>query len=153
MSDKEIIDALEHCMKAACKNCPMFIKDNQSYKGIQIFDVVVLINRLKAEIEGLKKIQQTQADRLIEERGQKYEQIEVISKLKKQLETTKFEVERNRRIIQDHETIIEMLEKEFKTTKSETIREFAERAKEVICSYVNAEGDIDQIVEEMIGEM
>ena len=55
MSDKEIIDALEHCMKAECKNCPMFIKDNQSCKGIQIFDVVVLINRLKAEIARLER--------------------------------------------------------------------------------------------------
>lgn len=152
MTDEEIINTLEYCItNDGCYNCP---HPCNACNDKEITECAYdLIKRQQAEIERLKKIQQTQADRLIEERGQKYEQIEVISKLKKQLETAKFEVERNRRIIQDHETIIEMLEKELKTTKSETIREFAERAKEAICSYVNAEDDIDQIVEEMIGEM
>ena len=31
-------------------------------------------------------------------------------------------------------------------------KEIAERLKEVMCSYVNAEDDIDQVVEEMVGE-
>ena len=53
MNDSEIIKGLECCMKAECQNCPMYIKENQSCMGIQIFDVVVLINRQKAEIERL----------------------------------------------------------------------------------------------------
>lgn len=151
MNDSEVVSALYHCNGGDCEECKALGKCHADWTFLK--EAYRLIKRQQAEIEGLKKIQQTQADRLIDERGQKYEQIEVISKLKKQLETTKFEVERNRRIIQDHETIIEMLEKEFKTTKSETIREFAERLKKIYPVHDGLSIIIDQIVEEMIGEM
>lgn len=54
MTDEEIIKALECCMKIDCQNCPAYVTNNQSCKGIQIFDVVTLINRQKAEIDKLK---------------------------------------------------------------------------------------------------
>ena len=35
----------------------------------------------------------------------------------------------------------------------DAVKEFVKRLKEVICSYVNAEDDINQVVEEMVGEV
>ena len=35
----------------------------------------------------------------------------------------------------------------------DAVKEFAKRLKEVMCSYINAEDDIDQVVEEMVGEV
>lgn len=54
MSEDELVKTLECCMKAKCDDCPAYIKEIQSCKEIPIFDIAVLINRLKAKIKELE---------------------------------------------------------------------------------------------------
>lgn len=132
MSDSEIIKALECCMKAECQNCPMYIKENQSCKGIQIFDVVVLINRQKAEIDRLNI--DLKAMRGVANSWK----VEVQRICKKEFDNIEIDIE---------------------TAKSEAVREFAEslkRKSELVAPSVwaipyraVAVTDIDKLVEGM----
>ena len=131
MNDAEIIKALECCTKSGCsdnetKDCPL-----KTYKDCSTrlaINALGLINHQKEEIERLQKIQQRQANLIIEERGRRDDLASTISAL----------------------TI------HSKTAKSEVIREFAEKLKEkfeiadVVVTIDNK--DIDNLVEEMTGE-
>lgn len=83
-----------------------------------------LINRQKAEIERLKSVQLVQANRIAELRGTKFEQINVIQNLKQQLITS----------------------------KSEAVKEFAERLKSLGRFTSSDRYYIDKIKKEMAGE-
>ena len=89
-----------------------------------------LIKRQQAEIEGLRSVQLVQANRIAELRSTKFEQINVIQNLKQQLITS----------------------------KSEAVKEFAERLKKVWFDNgyespdVDFEDFVDNLVKEMAGE-
>ena len=89
-----------------------------------------LIKRQQAEIEGLRSVQLVQANRIAELRSTKFEQINVIQNLKQQLITS----------------------------KSEAVKEFAERLKKVWFDNgyespdVDFEDFIDNLVKEMVGD-
>ena len=54
MTDEEIIKALECCSKKECNKCPNYSEDIECGEALLIL-ALDLINRLKAEIGGLKK--------------------------------------------------------------------------------------------------
>lgn len=87
-----------------------------------------LIKRQQAEIERLRSVQLVQANRIAELRGTKFEQINVIQNLKQQLITS----------------------------KSEAVKEFADRLKKeciIDRGYeILQEGTIDNLVKEMVGD-
>lgn len=89
MTDNEIIKALECCTSSCreikCNSCLAFVDCRCTLKPKMLLD---LINRQKAEIERLKKIQQVQADRIVEERGRRYE---LANTLSKEIKTAKSE--------------------------------------------------------------
>lgn len=120
MTDEEIIKALECCAKyrwVACVDCSQVRL--KTCKGVNPDIILDLINRQKVEIEKLQKLQQVQADRIIEERGRRYELASTVSILNKQI----------------------------KTAKSEAIREFAMRFIEIYsnCS-LSSSVSIDMVV-------
>ena len=86
-----------------------------------------LINRQQAEIERLKSVQLVQANRIAELRGTKFEQINVIQNLKQQLITS----------------------------KSEAVKEFAERLKKVWFDngYESPDVDFEDFVDNLVKEM
>ena len=89
-----------------------------------------LIKRQQAEIERLRSVQLVQANRIAELRSTKFEQINVIQNLKQQLITS----------------------------KSEAVKEFAERLKKVWFDNgyespdVDFEDFVDNLVKEMVGD-
>ena len=89
-----------------------------------------LIKRQQAEIEMLRSVQLVQANRIAELRSTKFEQINVIQNLKQQLITS----------------------------KSEAVKEFAEKLKKVWFDHgyespdVDFEDFIDNLVKEMVGD-
>ena len=89
-----------------------------------------LIKRQQAEIEMLRSVQLVQANRIAELRSTKFEQINVIQNLKQQLITS----------------------------KSEAVKEFAERLKKVWFDNgyespdVDFEDFVDNLVKEMVGD-
>lgn len=134
MTDKEIIKALECCssnLQSTCDNCPIHYRQSADCVAYLAKNALVLINRQKAEIEKLQKTQQVQANRIIEERGRKYELASTVSILNKQI----------------------------KTVKSEAINEFTEKLKEKAqlvelahnheYGFLLGDNDIDNLVKEM----
>ena len=89
-----------------------------------------LIKRQQAEIERLRSVQLVQANRIAELRSTKFEQINVVQNLKQQLITS----------------------------KSEAVKEFAERLKKVWFDNgyesldVDFEDFVDNLVKEMVGD-
>lgn len=76
MNDAEIIKALECCSTTKggnCKECPFYAYEESECQQKAINEAHELSQRQQAEIERLKKIQQRQADLIIEERGRRYE--------------------------------------------------------------------------------
>lgn len=75
MTDNEIIKGLKCCNREKtvgdCDNCPY--NEGEGCLTELIEDTLDLINRQKEEIVRLKKIQQVQANRIVEERGRRYE--------------------------------------------------------------------------------
>ena len=131
ITDSEIIKAFEWLKtktKEHCKQC--------HYKNSEVCDICVpgklklvfdYYDHLQAENERLKKTLKVQGERLAEERGQKYEQIMIISKLKEQLETA----------------------------KAEAVTEFAERLKEKGRNSLGNQfviGWIDNLLKELVGD-
>ena len=86
-----------------------------------------LIKRQQAEIERLRSVQLVQANRIAELRGTKFEQINVIQNLKQQLITS----------------------------KSEAVKEFAERLKKVWFDngYESPDVDFEDFVDNLVKEM
>lgn len=83
MTDVEIIRALEchQNTRPTCAECPLYMQPIDCLEQLQR-SALVLIRRQQADIERLKKIQQRQADLIIEERGRRYELASKISVLK-----------------------------------------------------------------------
>jgi hypothetical protein len=77
MNDAEIIKALECCCTTkggGCKECPLNDYEDTDVCQLKVTtEAYKLIQRQQAEIEKLKKIQQRQADLILEERGRRYE--------------------------------------------------------------------------------
>ena len=139
MKDDEIIKALECCLKGCnaegCEDCPLYEKVEDCEIEIPII-ALDLINRQKAEIENLREENEIyrRANFLIA--GQRDE--------------------RDKDIVR--------LESELETAKSEAIREFAERLKNLIypqlgiSTYEKGEAfhfcldEIDSLVKEMTEE-
>ena len=96
-------------------------------EGQILKNVLDLINRQQAEIERLKSVQLVQANRIAELRGTKFEQINVIQNLKQQLITS----------------------------KSEAVKEFAERLKKVWFDngYESPDVDFEDFVDNLVKEM
>lgn len=96
-------------------------------EGQILKNVLDLINRQQAEIERLKSVQLVQANRIAELRGTKFEQVNVIQNLKQQLITS----------------------------KSEAVKEFAERLKKVWFDngYESPDVDFEDFVDNLVKEM
>lgn len=75
MTDKEIIKALECCQNpyGSCEDCPLWHRRSADCVDYLTRNALSIINRQQSEIEKLKKLQQRQADLIIEERGRRYE--------------------------------------------------------------------------------
>ena len=121
MNDNEIVKALECCAMGsypACRECPyhdQYINRNCIAKRND--DIKDLINRQQAEIEKLNKARQKQAVFLGEEREQKYELIDKLSKANTEIERLRAEADMA-------EGYADAL---VARAKSEAIKEFAER--------------------------
>ena len=91
------------------------------------FEVRDIVEQQQAEIERLKSVQLVQANRIAELRGTKFEQINVIQNLKQQLITS----------------------------KSEAVKEFAERLKKVWFDngYESPDVDFEDFVDNLVKEM
>lgn len=76
MNDAEIIKGLEDSIEYDCERCPHRPHNDCEWTDCETIlskNILDLIKRQQAEIEKLKKIQQRQADLIIEERGRRYE--------------------------------------------------------------------------------
>ena len=75
MTDNEIIKALECCQNpyGSCEDCPLWHRRSADCVDYLTRNALSIINRQQSEIEKLKKLQQRQADLIIEERGRRYE--------------------------------------------------------------------------------
>lgn len=134
MTDKEIKKALECCVEGKCQLCPLYdndtIADNCPTGVLRLCRD--LINRKQAENENLN--------------------IE-LQAMRNAANSYKAEVERCK-------GVIKMLEENVKTAKSEAIKEFAERLKDMtILSTLNTIGakmveiaDIDNLVKETVSD-
>lgn len=124
MTDKEIIKALECCAEDewCCNNNCPFFE--KCSKTLMAKSSLDIINRQQAEIERLKSVQLVQANRIAELRGTKFEQINVIQNLKQQLITS----------------------------KSEAVKEFADKLKNTY--FIDSERlccQVDKVLKEMVG--
>ena len=158
MTDKEIIKALECCVKAPyCSK-----KTDCPYKGIDdcvkkhTLDALDLINRQQAEIEEYKRIAEYQQSLNVKRHfklKEKEAEIERLEKLAKDRADVNFE------------KIVGVVDRASADIKAEAIKEFAERLKEssidvdVSFGYgreVYTEAvpvvEIDNLVKEMVGD-
>ena len=121
LTDNEIIKALECCIDCKCKECPCYknIEGEMYCTEIDEEEILDLINRQQAEIEKLNKARQKQAVFLGEEREQKYELIDKLSKANTEIERLRAEADMA-------EGYADAL---VARAKSEAIKEFAERLK------------------------
>ena len=96
MNDAEIIKGLECCRHSFCCDCP-YEKYSENCTDKLLAEAHRFVKHQQAEIEKSKKIQQRQANLIIEERGRRYE-----------------------------------LASDFTVLKSEAIKDFAEKLKNLI---------------------
>ena len=146
MTDEQIIKALEYCntdvRENTCPKCAFYKKHRCSI--LMLNAVSDLINHQKAEIEELK----TEIERMEDENYTLKNKIEIRDNLIEQLGSD---------IDIKYNTIYTMREK-LKNSKSEAIKEFAERLKEKLqwdVEFYNKivfEDDIDKLVKEMTEE-
>lgn len=130
ITDEEIKSSLE--VIATTRNCNECKIRNCKWGTCNCSQITAnaaldLINRQQAEIERLKSVQLVQANRIAELRGTKLEQINVIQNLKQQLITS----------------------------KSEAVKEFAERLKKVWFDngYESPDVDFEDFVDNLVKEM
>ena len=137
LTDKEIIKALECCIKDDCINCPMDI--NQ--KCLSIYHHALdLINRQKSEIDSAKAKIEICA--------------EVIERQDKEIERLQKKVEELSEVLSDSIRI------RYKEAQSEAVKEFAERLKteiDIRPTHSKKQNEcvfflIDNLVKEMVGE-
>lgn len=130
ITDEEIKSSLE--VIATTRNCNECKIRNCKWGTCNCSQITAnaaldLVNRQQAEIERLKSVQLVQANRIAELRGTKFEQINVIQNLKQQLITS----------------------------KSEAVKEFAERLKKVWFDngYESPDVDFEDFVDNLVKEM
>lgn len=130
ITDEEIKSSLE--VIATTRNCNECRIRNCKWGTCNCSQITAnaaldLVNRQQAEIERLKSVQLVQANRIAELRGTKFEQINVIQNLKQQLITS----------------------------KSEAVKEFAERLKKVWFDngYESPDVDFEDFVDNLVKEM
>lgn len=137
-TDEEIMEALDICTQQnssiPCCDCPCWNDDEQECEVIDDTVILDLINRQKAEIERLKaeieriqKARLKQAQFLAEQKAQKYELINKLSRAKT-------------------EAYKELAEK----LKKKCYEDF-EETDEMLAPYVT-EDNIDEVLKEMMGE-
>ena len=148
MTDNEIIKALEYCStdvrENTCPKCAFYKKHRCS--TLMLNAVSDIINRQKAEIEELK----TEIERMEDENYTLKNKIEIRDNLIEQLGSD---------INIKYNTIYTMREK-LKNSKSEAIKEFAERVKRYsFVDNLSLDGketvyvdDVDNLVKEMTEE-
>lgn len=142
MTDAEIIKALECCyIYHQCEGCPRDFDTNGKTYCMKLGENILdLINRQKAEIEKLKKIQQRQADLIIEERGRRYE-------LAGQFTTAKPEVIKE--FAEKLKQKFNVLEYEANTTRKTLATDVVKRQMDWVIHEVTT-SEIDNLVNEMI---
>ena len=156
MTDNEIIKALECCIKNTCSECP-FYKNWSTHRCGELRNLTLdLIKQLKERDKKNENIIRY-ADKTIEK--QQAETAEANEKLQAQADTIFLyekvikdktaEIERLKSRVEATEISKQKLLLCFKTAKSEAIKEFAERLKNLTAYYWLDEiniGDIDNLV-------
>ena len=139
MTDSEILEALDCCKYDDCNNCPNVV-DNCHANLIDY--AISLINRQKEEIKRLQK------------------EVNLISMqfqdIQERQEESQAEIDKLNKVYQANQQLINALNKSYFLAKSEAIKEFAERVKDLIyeADDINpvSETQIDNLVKEMVGE-
>lgn len=154
MTDNEIKKALECCTTngASCKDCPAFVKVDRSNCKKYFRGALDLINRLEAEIDDLKRDDLPRckdALRRANENG---------IALEKENQELKAEIEE---LNKNYGTAIEYFSNSIRNSRAETVKEFAEKAKEELDEWIGADNSItysrigrvlDNLAKEMVGE-
>ena len=144
MTDKDIIEALEYCIKyEECAECPC-VKSQTKCVANNMEKIVDLIKHQQAEIENYSHNTRSLTESVTEMQKALKKQSAEIERLEKQF-NSKYKWEN-------------MLDKKIKEIKAEAIKEFAERLKDNF-PYKNAcytfegiEYRIDNLVKEMVGD-
>lgn len=126
MTDNEIIKALKCCgniVDSTCKECVYHETYNASCVVRLMRDALDLINRQKAEIENLNIVLQA---------------------MRNAANSYKAENER-------YKGFIKLLEADVKTAKSEAIKEFAEKVKDLFYPEDEVREEINNLAQEMVG--
>ena len=155
MSDNEIIKALEICATGSCAGCPAN-KRNANCLTSLTENALDLINRQKAERNRLNNELHGKVEYI-------HEQRDVIDEKKSEIERLRAKVEKR---TNEKLELGMFYTQKLKATKSEAIKEFAERLKDKsqaetyydnrlekpIKTYRITDDDIDNLVKEMVGE-
>ena len=146
MTDEQIIKALECCCKSFgnCTKCPYKEVDcvTTSGKSLLLKDALDLINRQKAEIERLHKLQKpTEASGFKIEDGKVVFYTNMLNGYRHELKDLDEVVEELNLMLQEAYKTDEIagylraLQEQYKTAKSEAIKEFAKKYKEYIKNF------------------
>lgn len=138
LTDSDIIKALECCKIKTppykCEECPLLRGVANSCISECKELAYALINRQRAEIDGLQQLVNLSIDT-------QNEMNDTIIEQKARIEH-----------YEDLEYAYELLENEYKTVKAEAIRELAEKLKGIYAVHAGLWIEIDRLVEEMVGE-
>ena len=163
MTDAEIIKVLEICLNKSggCISAKCPLVNDLHCKELLISRCFEIISRQQSEIEKLKKLQQRQADLIIEERGRRYELASQFTTLKG--ETDKTDDEILKKLLTQRVKFIPN-NYDIKVIQRHAVREFANKLKkqafECDISFglgsqrirqAVAVDDIDKAVNEMFG--
>lgn len=174
MTDKEIIKGLECCLDEAlekCNECPYSVDAFMCKRMELLEDSLDLINRQQEQLESTIAGQETlqkalaeetkrrevQAERLREEREQKYEQIDLICRLRNEIAEKDRKIDDLKVENQSLRTAANCYKIHYNEARTEAIREFAERLKQR-CSansdinYYILKKLVDNLVKEMVGD-
>lgn len=160
LSDSEIVKALECCSMQsypACCECPYH--EQYSNKGCitkRNADIADLINRQKAEIDGLQQLVNLSID-------MQNEMTDTIINLEELLAEKNAEIERLEDLLKRHQRNTDRIRlitaETAKKIKAEAYKEFAERLKDMhkcnttsVVSLVTVFDNINNLVKELIGE-
>ena len=160
MTDEQIVKALEYCSSSdlgQCKDCPFYEQcENDELLAKYTLD---LINRQKAEIERLQKLQNpTGAGGFKVENGKVVYYSDVLNGYRHEYKDLDEIVKELNLYMQTDYKNLELIshyQHKAQTTKAETIKEFAKRLKEKSKNgfqfWVTVD-DIDNLVKEMVGD-
>jgi hypothetical protein len=146
MTDKEIIQALECCIKPTsdCENCPYYKNDEcfDMAKG----DALNLIVRQQAEI-GIKTEQ-----RLWTESSNR-DLINILKERTEELKTAQAEIEKLKADIRTVDQDLYELDRPLTEIKAEAIKEFAEKLADVFYSHDKGDTYVREVVYNLAKEM